>query len=165
MTKRGKLFLLDDDELITSMLARSLSHAGYEVLPETNAKNVITKIADWNPDLVLLDMQLDESVTGLDILAQIKELKLSCAVVMLSADDSEESASKAKQLGAADYLTKPFNIEDVKMVILNVLDKRCLAKELDADEAILVEETDVDGRVIEDPQAVMTEVAAPVLKV
>ena len=76
MKIKGRIFLLDDDELIASMLSRSLRKEGYEVQMETNAEDVINKVATWCPDLVLLDVHLDEEINGLDILEELKKEKI-----------------------------------------------------------------------------------------
>ena len=72
MTIKGRVFLLDDDELISSMLSRSLTKEGYDVRSETSTDDIINKISSWCPDLVLLDIHLDEEKTGLDILEEMK---------------------------------------------------------------------------------------------
>ena len=129
MIKR-RIFLLDDDELISSMLARSLVKEGYEIRSETSTHEIIDKIASWCPDLVLLDIHLDEDKNGLDILEEMKTEQIPGEVVMLTADDSAESAITAMKLGAADYLTKPFNMAEVQMVIAKVLEKAQLREEV-----------------------------------
>ncbi len=131
MAIKGRLFLLDDDELISSMLARSLKKAGYEVQRETSTDDVINKIAAWYPDLILLDIHLDEDKSGLAILEELKREEIPGQVVMLTADDSAESAITAMKLGAADYLTKPFNMAEVKLVIDNIIEKERLREEVD----------------------------------
>jgi len=131
MAIKGRLFLLDDDELISSMLARSLKKAGFEVQSETSTDDVINKIAAWYPDLILLDIHLDEDKSGLSILEELKREEIPGQVVMLTADDSAESAITAMKLGAADYLTKPFNMAEVKLVIGNIIEKERLREEVD----------------------------------
>ncbi len=131
MTIKGRLFLLDDDELISSMLTRALKREGYEVQSETTPEDIINKISSWCPDLVLLDIHLDEFVSGLDILEQLKSKDFAGQVVMLTADDSAESAITAMKLGAADYLTKPFNMDEVKIVIRNIIERERLKEEVD----------------------------------
>jgi len=130
MRIKGRIFLLDDDELIASMLSRALKKEGYEVQMETRADDVINKIGSWCPDLVLLDIHLEEDVNGLDILEEIKKEKIGGQVVMLTADDSAESAITAMKLGAADYLTKPFNMDEVKIVVKNIIEKERLIEEV-----------------------------------
>jgi DNA-binding NtrC family response regulator len=131
MTIKGRLFLLDDDELISSMLDRSLRKEGYDVQSETTTDDVINKIATWSPDVILLDIHLDEERSGLDVLEDLKRDEIPGQVVMLTADDSAESAIAAMKLGAADYLTKPFNMAEVKLVVRNVIEKAKLREEVD----------------------------------
>lgn len=127
---KGRIFLLDDDELISSMVARSLRKEGYEVKSETGTEDIISKISTWCPDLIMLDIHLDEEKSGLDILGELKREEIPGEVVMLTADASAESAITAMKLGAADYLTKPFNMAEVQLVIRKVIEKERLKEEV-----------------------------------
>jgi len=128
--KKGKVFLVDDDELIVSMLSRALRGEGYEVNSETAAfTSVVDKIAGWVPDVVLLDLKLP-SITGMDILEKIRTNQIDTQVVMLTSDDHMETAVKCMKLGAADYLTKPFNIDEVKIRISDIVEKKSLKSEV-----------------------------------
>ncbi|MFA5718513.1 MAG: sigma-54 dependent transcriptional regulator [Desulfobulbaceae bacterium] len=131
MKHRGRIFLLDDDKLIVSMLSRSLQKEGYETQVHSSAKGIVPKIAEWQPDLVLLDIHLDDNINGLDVLQELKNEKFGSPVVMLTADDTAESAIKAMKFGAADYLTKPFNVDEVKIVINSILEKSKLREEVE----------------------------------
>ena len=129
MKHKGKIFLLDDEELIASMLTRSLKKEGYNVKMETKTDNVVNKIKSWAPDIVILDIAMPER-DGLDILQEIIGDGIETQVVMLTADDSAETAVRAMKLGAADYLTKPFNTEEVKIVLSKIMEKENLRQEL-----------------------------------
>ncbi|MFC1881837.1 sigma-54-dependent transcriptional regulator [Thermodesulfobacteriota bacterium] len=130
MKSKGKVFLLDDEELIVSVLAKSLKSEGYEVYPETETDGVIEKIKSWDPDVLLMDIRMPDR-NGIDILEEIKESKIDTQVVMLTADDAVETAVKAMKLGAADYLTKPFNTDEVKIVIGKIIKNQNLRQEVD----------------------------------
>ena len=130
MKTHGRIFLLDDEELVVSMLARVLKKEGYETRVQTSAADALDNIASWHPDLVLLDIHLDEDIDGIQILQQIKNEGIDTQVVMLTADDRAETAIKAMKLGAADYLTKPFNSEEVKIVVKGILEKGKLKDEV-----------------------------------
>ena len=67
MKSKGKIFLLDDEEIIASMLARSLKKDGYKVSLETRTDDVVNKIKSWDPDIVILDIGMPER-DGIDIL-------------------------------------------------------------------------------------------------
>ena len=121
MKSKGKVFLLDDDELIVSVLSRALKKEGYEMYAETETDSVINKIKSWAPDIVVLDITMPGR-NGMDILQEIKSSEINTQVVMLTADDTAETAAKAMKLGAVDYLTKPFNMNEIKIVISNIIE-------------------------------------------
>lgn len=129
MKSKGKVFLLDDDALIVSVLSRSLRKEGYEIYGETETEEVINKIKSWDPDIVLLDITMPGR-DGMDILGEIRNSEINTQVVMLTADDTAETAVKAMKLGAVDYLTKPFNTDEVKIVLSNIIEKENLKKEV-----------------------------------
>ena len=130
MSSKGRVFLLDDDELIVSMLARALTREGYEVQAETVPDGVVKKIRVFAPDVVLLDIKLP-GASGLDLLPEIVADGVARNVIMLTSDDTAETAVKAMKLGAVDYLTKPFNLDEVKIVVSNVVERGDLEHEVD----------------------------------
>jgi DNA-binding NtrC family response regulator len=130
MKTKGKVFLLDDEELIVSVLAKSLKREGYEVYPETETDGVIEKLKSWAPDVLMMDIRMPDR-NGIDILEEIKDSQIETQVVMLTADDAVETAVKAMKLGAVDYLTKPFNTDEVKIVIGNIIQNQNLRHEVD----------------------------------
>lgn len=129
MSKRRRVFILDDDELIVSMLSRALKNEGYEVHTETKAHDVINIIESWSPDVVLLDIKLPDR-DGMDILQEVISKEINTQVVMLTADDTAETAVKAMKFGAVDYLTKPFHTDEVKIVISSLIEKEKLKQEV-----------------------------------
>lgn len=130
MKKKGKIFILDDDEVIVTMLSKVLKKEGYEVRSETSASDAVNKIASWAPDVLILDISLPER-SGIDILRDLKERSPAIAVVMLTADDTAETAIKAMKLGAVDYQLKPINIEELKIVLGNLVAHGRLREEVD----------------------------------
>ena len=130
MAKKGRIFLLDDDELISSMLARTLEKDGYDTHQLNSSENAVKQICDWQPHALLLDVDLGEGPNGLDLLEMLQAENIDFPVVMLTADDSAESAIRAMRNGAADYLNKPFNIEEVKIVISKLLANTRLKNEV-----------------------------------
>ena len=102
MSKKGRIFLLDDDELIISMLSRALQKAGYETHLLSDSDQAVEKICAWQPHALLLDINLGKGQTGLDILESLQAEGADFPVVMLTSDDSAESAIRALRNGAAD---------------------------------------------------------------
>ncbi|RLB68380.1 MAG: sigma-54-dependent Fis family transcriptional regulator, partial [Deltaproteobacteria bacterium] len=131
MSKKGRIFLLDDDELIISMLARSLQKEGYVTHMLSSSERAVEKICAWQPHALLLDVDLGEGLNGLDLLEMLQAENIDFPVVMLTADDSAESAIRALRNGAADYVNKPFNIEEVKIVLEKLLANARLKNEVE----------------------------------
>ena len=119
MKSKEKIFLLDDDQLIVSVLSKALKTDGYEICGETETEGVIEKIKSWAPDIVLLDIRMPGR-NGMDILQEIKSKEINTQIVMLTADDSVEAAVKAMKLGAVDYLTKPFGCGSFATTAANI---------------------------------------------
>ncbi len=130
MNNRGRIFLLDDDELIISMLARTLQKEGYETHMLNSSAQAVEKICAWQPHALLLDVDLGAGPSGLDLLEMLQMEGIDFPVIMLTADDSAESAVRAMRHGAADYLNKPFNIEEVKIVLKKLLENSRLKSEV-----------------------------------
>ncbi len=130
MKAKGKVFLIDDDELIVTMLSRVLKNEGYDVRGETAPRDVVNKIRSWSPNVVMLDINLPDK-SGMDILQELKSEGMDTQIVMLTADDTAETAVKAMKLGAVDYLTKPLNLDKVKLVLKSTIEKGKLKKEVD----------------------------------
>ena len=131
MINKGRIFLLDDDELIISMLSRALQKDGYETHLLTSPVDAVQTICEWQPHALLLDIDLGEGPNGLDILEMLQAENIDFPVIMLTADDSAESAIRAMRNGASDYLNKPFNIEEVKIVIEKLLATTRLKNEVE----------------------------------
>jgi DNA-binding NtrC family response regulator len=130
MKSPGRIYLVDDDDLILSMLSRTLEKEGFEIRTETGEADLVKRIIAWHPDVVLLDINLPGQ-NGMETLKTLKSDAHSIEVIMLTADDTAETAVRAMKIGAWDYLTKPFNMDEVKIVIGNAIENIKLRRELE----------------------------------
>ena len=130
MKRRGRIYLVDDDELIITMFSRALEREGYDVRSSAGGSNTLESIRSWHPDVVLLDINLPGQ-SGMDMLKELKDDGLLLEVIMITADDTAETAVKAMKIGARDYLTKPFNMDEVTVVIANAIENIKLKNELE----------------------------------
>ncbi len=130
---RARILIVDDDPDIVLALANRVTWMGHEPLTADNGKEGLRLIQQEQPDLVLLDIQLP-IFSGLDILQQLHDLahkdesparwlhgSLLPPIVMLTAFGTIELAVKAMQLGAADFVTKPFTGDHISVVISKAL--------------------------------------------
>jgi len=128
MTTRTRIFLLDDEELVVTMLARMLKGEGYDVTARTDPGGAVDAIRAFSPAIVLLDLKMP-GTSGLDVLKEIIQRRISTQVVMLSSDGTAESAVRAMKMGAVHYLTKPFDFDEVKLVLASIVEKAELKHE------------------------------------
>ncbi|MFD2183511.1 response regulator transcription factor [Rhodoplanes azumiensis] len=106
-----KVLVIDDEPPIRKLLRMGLGTQGYDVLEAPNGKTALTMLAE-NPDLVLLDLGLPD-ITGLELLRAIRGRNERIPIVILSSRDDEAGKVEALDLGADDYVTKPFGMEEL----------------------------------------------------
>ena len=106
-----KVLIIDDEPPIRKLLRMGLSTQGYEILDAPNGKTALALLED-KPDLVILDLGLPD-MQGLDLLATIRARNDAVPVIVLSSRSDESGKVRALDLGADDYLTKPFGMEEL----------------------------------------------------
>lgn len=123
-----RILIVDDEPVIREVLNERLSSAGFECHIARNSREALGKIHEFNYDLVLSDIAMPGG-DGISLLRQIKLDLPNLDVVMLTGVVDVDTAIRAIRLGASDYLTKPFNLEEVVLTIERTLDKRRLINE------------------------------------
>lgn len=111
MSVKNTIVIIDDETQIRKILSISLESAGYKVIEAENGKDGIVQIATNHPQLVILDLGLPDK-DGLSILKELRTWS-KIPVIILSVKNSEEDIVNALDLGADDYLTKPFNTSEL----------------------------------------------------
>ena len=105
---------IEDDPHVQKLVAIFLASKGYKVIIANTGANGLSILKKTDIDLVLLDIILPD-MTGLEVLNHIKQIKPALPVIMLTGLIQEEVWKKAMQAGAVDYITKPFNSEQLYM--------------------------------------------------
>lgn len=111
MSIKNTIVVCDDEPQIRKILTITLESADYKVVEAENGKDAITQVATSHPQLVILDLGLPDR-DGLSVLKEIRTWT-QVPVIILSVKNSEEDIVKALDLGADDYLTKPFNTSEL----------------------------------------------------
>lgn len=128
-----KIVLVDDNPVGTKLLSRLLSKAGYRRIFTTNdPTQVEAMIGEVQPDLVVLDLHMP-APDGYSLLKLIRDANAQgpfLPILVLTADNVQESRWKALRLGASDFLTKPFDALEISLRVRNFLQMRLLAKDL-----------------------------------
>ncbi|MDA0710941.1 MAG: sigma-54 dependent transcriptional regulator [bacterium] len=124
-----KILITDDDISIRTVLQRVLERDGYTVITALDGEEGVEKAAFEDPDLVLLDLGLP-GIDGLEALRQIRKNNPEIAAIMITAEGSIESAVSAMKAGAKNYITKPFNTEEIRLIVSETLDTVRLRREV-----------------------------------
>ena len=128
MNKNYSILVVDDEPGMREFLEIMLTKEGYGVSIASNGEEAIEKIGNESFDLAIVDIQMP-GINGIEVLRNIREKNNNTTIIMITAFASHESAIEAMKLGAYDYITKPFKIDEIKLVIKKSLDKKVLEKE------------------------------------
>lgn len=118
------ILIVDDEKELCKILSDSLSQNHYRVLIAFDGKRALHLVKEEKPDLILLDIKMPR-MNGLEVLKKTKKMKKEIVVIMLTAYGTLETARKAMQLGAYDYLTKPFDLFNLKSLVKEALGRVC----------------------------------------
>lgn len=128
MTPTPTVLMIDDDANLTRLLTESLEGAGYRVLSAANGLDGLRALYDGRPDLVILDVMMPR-MDGWDTLKRIREMS-DVPVIVLTARDAEQERLRGFELGADDYVTKPFSLAEMNARLRAVLTRANRTKAL-----------------------------------
>jgi len=120
---REKVLVVDDDEKITSMLRRGLAFEGYSVTTASNGMDGLRQMLEEDPDLLILDVMMPQ-IDGWEVVRRIREGGSEVPILMLTAKDEVSDRVKGLDLGADDYLVKPFALEELLARVRVLLRRR-----------------------------------------
>jgi DNA-binding NtrC family response regulator len=122
------ILLVDDDDSLRRVLAHHLSESGYRVLTAADGKTGLELFTENEVDLVITDVQMPE-MSGLELLRRITVMSPDTVVLVITAFGSIETAVEAMKAGAFDYVTKPFNREELLLTVRKALQYTALVRE------------------------------------
>lgn len=126
--KRGTILVVDDEDLIRWSFEKELTKEGYEVITAKTGEEGVEVFNREIPDLTILDIKLP-GMGGMEVLKKIKEIDPYAGVIMITAYADVETAVAAMKMNASDYLSKPFDLEEVKVVIEKNISNSKIKKE------------------------------------
>jgi DNA-binding NtrC family response regulator len=137
------VLIVDDESLLRWSLRERLAKEGYRLLEAGTAGDALTQAAE-GVDLILLDFKLPDG-DGLTVLKQVKEQTPDTLVILMTAFSTVESAVEAMKLGAYHYVNKPFNLDEVALLVEKALETSQLRREVKALRATQGEEYGLDA--------------------
>ena len=124
------ILVADDDASIRSLLKQLLADEGFAVLEAATGSEVVEKVKDSVPDLVIMDIRMPE-LDGIEALSRVKTINPRTAVLIMTAFGSSNMAIRAMELGAFDYITKPFELDKISHTVKRVLEHLALTAEVE----------------------------------
>ncbi|GFO56741.1 acetoacetate metabolism regulatory protein AtoC [Geomonas sp. Red276] len=127
--RKTKIMVVDDEHLIRWSLEQNLKKQGYEVCTAGTGEDALRLAREEQPELVLLDYHLP-GINGLEVLQRLKEYDEDIVVIMVTAQGGLETAVNTMRHGAYDYINKPFNLDEMSIVIRKALETQDLRREV-----------------------------------
>ena len=124
----GRILIVDDEKAILVALRGLFSKEGYQVETASSGAEALRRIETGDFHVVVTDLSM-EGTTGMDVLERARAFDPGVAVVMITAHGSEKAAVQAMKLGAADYLPKPFDNDELRMVVRRAMEAALLRRD------------------------------------
>ena len=145
------ILIVDDNKKMQLLLYNSLKEQGYGIITASDGLEALKEVEKYIPDLVLLDMRLP-GMNGIQVLKKMREIDEDLIIIMITAYGDIKSSVTAMKSGAYDYITKPFNYDELSIIIKKALKTRDLSREVKDLRQRLLDKTKTDFVLGESPQ-------------
>jgi DNA-binding NtrC family response regulator len=126
----SKLLIVDDEQGMRQLLSIVFGREGHEVRAAENGRRGLEMLREERADLIVSDVKMPD-MGGIELLRAARELSPEVAVVMMTAFATVDTAREAFKLGADDFITKPFDIDELKLIVAKALERLTLKKEVE----------------------------------
>jgi len=124
----GHILVVDDEKSLREFLTILLEQEGYQVSTADSVTNGISRLHEETFDLIMCDLKLPDG-SGLEVLADARRRHVAAPFIIITAHTTPQHAMEALRAGAAEYLSKPFNVDDLKLILTKLLGRRGEADE------------------------------------
>ncbi len=124
----AKIIIIDDEPAMVEVIVTLCRDKGHQVFPFNSAPKAVEQLDAIAPQVVIADIKM-ETMTGFDVLRHVREHHRQTAVILITAYASVETAVEAMKMGAYDYVTKPFKIDELQMTVQRALDYQAALRE------------------------------------
>lgn len=148
--ENGKILIVDDEESVRAMLYLILSKEGYDISTAEDGEEALTMAEQFQPDIIMMDIRMPklDGMSAFKILRQ----KQNATVILMTAFAEVNSAVEAMKLGAYDYVIKPFNIDEIKIMLRRAFDAKRLVAEANLLRQKLSSSYRLDGAITNSPK-------------
>ncbi len=123
-----RILIVDDEEIIRDLLYDALSQTGYKVKVAINGRDAVKQIENEPFEIVITDLRMP-GISGIELLQHVLKMNPDVCVLIMTAYGTVESAVNAMKLGAYDYICKPFELEEMKIVVEKAVERQWLLRE------------------------------------
>lgn len=125
--KASHILVIDDEEVICSLLTDVLTEAGHKVVAVASAEEALEKVKDTAFEVVITDLMMP-GMNGIEILRKVKKVNSDISVIIITGYATVETAVEAMKEGAYDYLSKPFNLAEIKITVDRAVERQTLIR-------------------------------------
>ena len=125
---QGKILITEDEESLRFVLKKALEDEGYWVQTAANGESARRSLTDTSFEVALMDIKLPD-IDGLTLLKEVKEAGIETSIIVMTAQNTMRNAIGAMKNGAFDYITKPFDLDEVLMLVKRAIDSRKLSRD------------------------------------
>ena len=127
--KDARILVVDDEKQVADVLVDYLSNLGYQTVAAYSGHDALSRFKDGDFQLVITDLKMPE-MNGMDLLEMVKGWDKRAMVIVITGYGTIESAVEAIKKGAYDFISKPFKMEELEIIIERALDRYALSKQL-----------------------------------
>ena len=124
----AKIVIIDDEPAMVEVIVTLCREKGHQVFPFNSAPKAVEQLDSIAPQVVVADIKM-ETMTGFDVLRHVREHHRQTAVILITAYGTVETAVEAMKMGAYDYVTKPFKIDELQLTVQRALDYQAALRE------------------------------------
>jgi signal transduction histidine kinase len=128
LNTQARILIIDDEEAARYGIARALTAAGYQLAEAANGREALELIDSFQPDVIVSDINMPE-LDGLSLLRRLRERGDAPPVILVTAYGSQERVLEALRAGAYDYIAKPFEVDELRVVVRNAWERQRLAEQ------------------------------------
>jgi len=148
-----RILIAEDELSLRTILKKLFSKKGYDVDTAGDGQVALNKLKEQTFDLAILDIKMP-SLSGLEVLESLKKIQTKTTIIIMTAQDTMRNAVDAMKLGAYDYITKPFELEELEMIVDKALEARRLTEEVKSLKQEIESRLDREAKIVGSSRAV-----------
>ncbi|XEQ94072.1 Regulatory protein AtoC [Sporomusa carbonis] len=162
MNSNYTVLVVDDEESVRKLLAAVLKREGYQVVCADSGEEALVQFRAVQPELILMDIRMP-NIDGITAFKEMRKIRQNVTVILMTAYAAVETAVEAIKLGAFDYVIKPFDIEEVKLLVNRAIQLRKMTEKIDVLNRQLAESYRLDKILTNSPK--MQELCRTIAKI